>query len=88
MEEKELHPLVSKKKPPSKLSKSKTKGKKVNEFDNHLNRIEENIEVMQKEMKMTLQMIKDKKSDTMKDIDERKFRDTTLNQQKLDVMIN
>ena len=60
----------------------------MNEFDNHLNRIEESIEVMQKEMKMTLQMIKDKKNDTMKDIDERKFRDTTLNQQKLDLLVS
>ena len=60
----------------------------MNEFDNHLNRIEESIEVMQKEMKMTLQMIKDKKNDTMKDIDERKFRDTTLDQQKLDLLVS
>ena len=53
-----------------------------------MNRIEENIEVMQKEMKMTLQMIKDKKIDQMKDIDERKFRDTTLDQHKLDLLVS
>jgi hypothetical protein len=58
-------------------SKSKTM-KKTDEFDTYLNRVEEGIEVMQKEMKMTLQIIKDKKSDQMKDVDERKFRDTTL----------
>ena len=32
-------------------------------------------------------MIKDKKDDQMKDIDQRKFRDTTLDQQKLDLIV-
>lgn len=39
-------------------------------------------------MKMTLQMIKDKDIDKMKEVESRKFRDTSLDQEKLDAIVD
>ena len=71
----------------TKLSKSKQKKREGDDFDNYLDKIEENIDNMHKEMNDKLFFLKTQKLAKAAEIDKRKFRDTSLNQRKLDAIV-